>query len=317
MWWNLDLALRFLYVLAAPLALIPLTALVPLTGVLVGVGIATVVALAGSDRWRARVSRIPVLGGPLANMANLGDYYAEHHPRPLVYYVLYPLLAPYWLFVRDARREFLLYRRINGIAFVLIVVLGAVDYIKHWRPEIPFAAFFTNSIAALIIQLIVTMCLVMPIVTTIVLFHQRQRRKTLYALLALAVIVSTVMAVVTIRIDRPTPSAMTRTLYRARANPAHSIELLKSALDAAVAAPADDDATVAAQRVLAALWKPDEARIFRVHRSPAIVMIYANLGRKPTIWIARDSSGHYVMKAAQLPPDARAKLRVTVSASRE
>lgn len=62
--------------LLAPAVLVIAAAIIPITGPLVGIGLATVIALAGADRWRARTERIWLIG------------------RPLLYYIVYPALLP-------------------------------------------------------------------------------------------------------------------------------------------------------------------------------------------------------------------------------
>ena len=41
---------------------------------------------------------IALVGKPLAKFGRLGEYDRSHAPKPLLYYVAYPLLFPYWLF---------------------------------------------------------------------------------------------------------------------------------------------------------------------------------------------------------------------------
>ncbi|MBA3395682.1 MAG: hypothetical protein H0T89_23765 [Deltaproteobacteria bacterium] len=307
--WTVDLVLRFVFVIAAPIALVPLAVVVPMGGVLVGVGAATAIALAGSDRWRARTATIPVAGGFLSKLAGLGDYYREHPPKPLIYYIAYPLLAPYWLFVRDARREFLLYRRINAIAFLVMVGAGAYDYIKNWRPEIPFGAFFTSSIASLFLQLLVTMCLVMPIVTTIVRYHTSGHRRALAIMLGISVLLATAMTIFAMRSDRASPSAQIRLRWRAAHDPARTTATLQDAVAAAQAAPDDTTARTAARGALAAVWRPDEVRAFNVRRADNITLVHAYLGRRrPPLWLARRADGRYITLRDELPAELRERL---------
>src|SRR5712691_9835995 len=110
---KVDLVLRFVYVAFVPFILLNLAAVIPISGLLIGSALVTGVALFGSERWRASVANAPVGKKFLTNMARVGDYYAEHPPRPLVFYILYPLLLPYVLINKSARTEFLLFRRLN------------------------------------------------------------------------------------------------------------------------------------------------------------------------------------------------------------
>src|SRR5438552_4091833 len=98
MWRTIDLVLRFAYVAAVPFLLPIINLIMPITGLLIGTGIATAIALVGSEVWRARVERIKYLGRALGGMGRLGEFYARFPPKPLVYYILYPLLLPVILF---------------------------------------------------------------------------------------------------------------------------------------------------------------------------------------------------------------------------
>jgi len=55
---------------------------------------------------RAALARDLVISQAL----ELESFYVERPPRAFAYYVFYPLLFPYWLTSRQARREFLVFR---------------------------------------------------------------------------------------------------------------------------------------------------------------------------------------------------------------
>ena len=313
-WSRIDLALRFAYVLVAPLFLVVAANLIPMTGVLVGVGIATTVALIGAERWRARTARIRFVGGFLGKLAALGDYYREHPPKPLLYYIFYPVLFPYWLFVRDARREFLLYRRLNLVALLAIPAFAAYEYVTKWAPEIPFAVFLAQTIASLIVQLLVTFAFVMPIVTTIVAFHSAGHRKVLAVLFVLAGAVGVASIVFTIRRDRPSTFTVKRMAYRAAADTQRAGKLLAAAVTAAEGAyrtaPADHTAARTAMLAeLQQLWRSDEARLFQLYRgADGTTALYVNIRKKPTIWLARLPTGRFTIDPEAVPAELRGKL---------
>ncbi|HEY0254989.1 MAG TPA: hypothetical protein VGC41_25860, partial [Kofleriaceae bacterium] len=58
---TIDLVLRLLYIVVAPLLLAPLAATLPITGTMIVAGLAMVVALIG-PRWHAWVGGVPVIG---------------------------------------------------------------------------------------------------------------------------------------------------------------------------------------------------------------------------------------------------------------
>ena len=80
-----------------PLFLGVLAAIMPMTAIMISAALATVIALIGSERWAARVGHLRFVGKPLRNLGRLGEFYGVHPPKPLVYYVFYPVLIPYWL----------------------------------------------------------------------------------------------------------------------------------------------------------------------------------------------------------------------------
>jgi len=48
------------------------------------------------------------------------SYYREQRPRPFAYYLVYPLLFPYWLVNREARQEFLMFRGYTLASFLIL-----------------------------------------------------------------------------------------------------------------------------------------------------------------------------------------------------
>jgi hypothetical protein len=309
-WQRVDLVLRFVYVLLAPLVLMVMASIVSLGAIVVTTAIATIIALAGSARWRRRVTGIPVVGRPLAKFAALGEYYDEHPPKPLLYYIFYPALFPYWLIKRDARREFMVYRRVSAITLLAVVGLGTLDYFRHWQP-IPFDYFVGVSIGMFIFQLLATFAIVMPIVTTIITLHQQALKRTLIALVAGALAVAA-LTVVTLK-DHVPMSVLTRTRARTIVQHHEAFEALHKALQAAassIAAGADDELTLSrVHDALETLYHPDEAAVFRLYHDDRVIVVYAKFGRNPTMWLGM-ANHHPVNVVEGLTPGARAVLGV-------
>ena len=93
----LDFLLRLAFFAAGPFLLVFVAAFFPVTGALVQVAIGLAAFFAGEAlrRWSSR-SKIVRLA--LSSQLQFEAYYREHPPRTFLYYVFYPLLAPYWLF---------------------------------------------------------------------------------------------------------------------------------------------------------------------------------------------------------------------------
>src|SRR5439155_27100346 len=70
------------------------------------------------------------------------------------------------------------------IAVVIMLLVGAHDYWFNYRPSIPFNFFIGAWIGMFIMQLLATMMLISPILTTIVILRRERRHVTLLALAA-------------------------------------------------------------------------------------------------------------------------------------
>jgi len=333
MWRTIDLVLRFAYVALIPALLPILSAFMPITGMLIGAGIATVVALIGSDLWRAKVERIKYVGGILAGMGRLGDFYREHPPKPLVYYIAYPALLPVILFLRTPRREFLLYRKLNLLAVGIIVGTGIWDYWKNWQPELSVSRFVGATIGMFLLQLIVTVMVIMPIVTTLVSLRAAGRSRALVVLVVLMTATTAYSAVFAyqkhtiptmtwVRLDARTKHARKELGVCVQQHPDEVARCLEanrairamrdSLIEAVRAAKAGGDlaAQLAAVRAkLAEYYKPDEAAAFRLASTKEAAVVYAPHRRKPAIWLAF-VKGKFTIDPQKLPPAMHELLRL-------
>ncbi len=326
---RIDVALRFAYAVIAPFALVVIAQFLPISGALLSAALATAIAVFGTDRWIAYVGNVPLLGAGLRGMAGLGEFYREHPPKPLLYYVLFPLLLPYWLINRIARAEFLMYRRLGLLSLAIVVATAVVDYLRYWRPDLSVEAFCVNMFAGVVLQLIVTFALVMPMVTTVLVF--KQRGTGLRALMVIAA-VSGLLGIVGRGSDI---SLMTWKRVQERMKVAtaefqacvaahggdrsgckdRAGSALHDALDEAHAAlassPADVDGALArAQVPLGRFFKSDEVDGFRLYVAEGIEMLHLGFSHDAQIWVARDAT-HALTELAQLPPGARDQLANT------
>lgn len=335
MWRTIDLVLRLLYLVVAPLFLPVLASVLPITGTLVGAGFATIVALIGGDRWHATVDRIPILGRALGGMAKLGDFYREHPAKPLIFYILYPLLLPVILFRPLLRRELGLYRKVNAIALAVVVVTGTLDYLHNWRPELTFGQFASSMFAGFFAQFFATFALAMPIVTTIVTLRLRGQRKLLNTAIVMIVVAGTlggliahhtkyvIQASTWQRIElrsktgqRELHDCTVRTQQLAQCTREnHWVVALVEGLDAAARSLKDhpndhDAATAAAREKLATYFKPDEVRAFDLFVEYPVIIEFARNGKRKTVWIGFDYARKQLLfgKPEELSPAARKAL---------
>ncbi len=289
---KIDLVLRFIYVALVPAILGLFAQFMSVMGLVITTGLATGIALAGTERWRQRVGHIPIVGKFFANFARLGEYYATTQPRLLIYYILYPILFPYWLLARSARREFLLYRRISSIVLLVGIVAGLANYYEKWAPDIKFNQFFGATVGLLFLQLLLTFAVIMPIVTTVIVYHQRAMKKTMVAVLALGVLTGVPTWIFFHRFPIVGFEAQMRVKERTRASPTRAKAAMTAALEAAVGSfIKSSDAELAlelARDKLTELYRRDESHGFYLVRVDRTFAIFAKFQRTkaPVAWLA-------------------------------
>lgn len=330
-----DFALRLLFFSLAPVGIVLAAELFPVRGALLDVGLALTVFVAG-EAGRSLAARSRLVGLFLKEALAFEVYYRERPPRRFAYYLFYPLLFPYWLGQREARREFLMFRgyTLGGLAILLASL--AWQYHRDFLPELGLKQFLPAVLVSLAVETLLVLALLMPIATTVVWYHASFRRGRLMLVL-LAGLVST--AVVTVRLySRRDPivsyltrrrvvwrtlaarkrahaallegvSAAWRDLYRVRRTGAGVQE------DGKVEGPPLDDARAALRR----FYKPDEAVAFDLWASPKsrprTIVLYseARPGRRP-IWVGM-TYGAEIRRRVQLPPGALEAMRAAADTS--
>ncbi len=312
-------AARLVFFAIAPWFVVLGSLLFSMAGVLASLAATLVVFFAGRAAHRlADKSRIVafVLSRELAFEA----YYREHPPKPLLYYVFYPFLFPYWLVVREARREFWLFK--GYTLFTLLVLVGSVlfDYAREYPPELDAFDCARISVLRLAFETALVMVILMPMVTSLVKVHLEGARGRLAALAVVAALGTAVSIGVLARRRDPVASYATRRRLRLRTerDPAGARAAMLAALAAADSALArggelDRDGKVvgpawdAAKRALTVFYKPDEADAFDVWRGrrPRTLVVYheARGGNDP-VWLAWNADKREVYDVGSLPSGA-------------
>jgi hypothetical protein len=319
---QLDFVGRLAFFALAPIGIVRLAALFPMWGALLNVALALLVFLA-REAIHARSARWPWLQWLLSRELSLDAYYRGRRPRPFIYYVLYPLLFPYWLVDAEARREFLLFKGYTLTSIALLLVSVVIQYFVSWRPELGIAAYLPVVGVTLAMEMVLVLALLMPIATTVIGLHQSGRRRRLVALL-LAALASTTAATLRLAHRRdPIVSYATRERVRLRtaADTDRSREAQLAALRMGWAhwrefpQAVEGDGKVegepldAAHEELRTFYKRDEAYAFDLWASPRndpkLLVLYfeARRGRAP-IWIAMKRGGEMVRDPKQLPKGA-------------
>lgn len=317
---TFDLILRLLYCAIAPIVLAAFAMQVPVAGIALGAVVATVLAVTEGQRWRDAAGRIPLIGRVFRGPGKLGAFYQDHPPKPLIYYVLFPVLLPYILFRKPLRAEWRLYRRSGAIAIVVLAITAIVEYVRKWLPELGIGVFLSNFAAVLIIQLLLTMVVIMPLVTTILIAHARRSRAWMW-LLGVVLVVGTGVAVAFL-IFKPVQSSMVdnRVALRLHAAPQRGTKALYLAASKAIAVLPPDTPEglvhgaplAAARHELRALWKADEVLEFGVWTtpSPRMVIVLELSKHHRTIAYGVDANGAPI-KAADIPAAAAELLKKT------
>jgi hypothetical protein len=296
--------LRLAFFAAVPRVLVRLAELYPVTGALVQIAISIGVLFAG-EAAKTLASKSRIASIVLKKQLKFDAYYAERPPGAFLYYVFYPLFAPYWLFNPEARQELLLYKGYTlGSIAILLVSLG-VQYATMFPPELGLDAFLPIAGKTLAIETVVVLCIVMPMATTFVTYHKRNRWALVPIVIAGVVSASSALAQIHARRD-PVVSYATRArlLDRTAAAPAKAEAAEEKALRAAWAILAKrddevdsdgkvtgDDALVAAHEALATFYRNDEAHAFDLWRrkigKETLLVVYFETwrGRQP-IWLA-------------------------------
>jgi hypothetical protein len=324
---TLDFGLRVAFFAVAPCCLAFAALLFPVSGALLQIGLALVVLLAG-ELPRALASRYRLTRLLLSSQLALDAYYREHPPRPFLYYVFYPLLFPYWLWVRDARREFWLYRGFTLTSFLLLLASLAINYFRAFPPELGLRQFAPIALGTLVVEAVVVLMLLMPLVTTVVHYHARKAGFRLATLLIVGGLSVTVAVCLLERRRDPVVSFATRARVRLRTNaqPSLAYQTHWRALAAASrvlprgSTDVDSDGKVEglpleqAHTALTSFYKRDEAQAFDLwlsrDRRRAVLVIYfeARRGHGP-IFLAVDQSGQPIQDPERLPRGAFAAMR--------
>jgi len=327
----IEYGLRVVFFALVPFGVVLLAKLVPMAAAITNM-ILTLAAFFSGELLRGASERRPWLKKILRRQLAFEAHYRAHAPRPFLYYVFYPLLFPYWLFVRDARRELLLFKGHTLVTLLLVTAIGAWRYVVVYQPELGFRPFAVAFGIGVVIESVAVMAFVMPVTTSVVALHQNKQRGRLVALLAVGLVSAGGASAYLVKRHRTLPSLETRqrVIGRTAANRPASKAALARALEAAWtvrrtasrdAWEREDDGTVlgapldAARDVLEGFYRTDEAAAFELwttarKQRPALMLVFAEGRRKGyPVWLGMRSDGTLVEKLRDVPKTARAAMR--------
>jgi len=324
-----DFLFRLAFFALAPVAIVLAAELFPVRGALIDVALALGVFFTG-EAARKLAARSRPVSFVLKEALAFESYYRERPPRPFAYYFFYPLLFPYWLTNREARREFSMFRGYTLGSLLILLVSFGWQYHRDFLPELGWRYFLPAVVVALVVETLLVLALLMPIATTVVWYHASFRRGRLLAVLLVGLVATTAVGVRLSSTRDPIVSYLTRkrVVWRTRAvrKAAHAA-LLEGVMVAyrdiwrarATDAGVDADGKVqgppldAARSALRRFYKPDEAFAFDLWASPRVrprtLVLYAEArpGRPP-IWVAL-KDGLEIRKLRHLPPGALEAMR--------
>ncbi|MBL8970429.1 MAG: hypothetical protein JNK56_07610 [Myxococcales bacterium] len=317
---HIGFAVRLLYFLLAPFTVLSAGDVIPMTGVLINI-IVLVGGFIAVELLRDATGRHPLIARVLARQLRFAEYYRAHPPRNFLYYMVYPLIFPYWLINRRAREEFGLYRGFTIFGVVLLVVFGVFDYFMLWWPEIGVAPFVGSTLATLFLQIGLLITLLLPLAVTIVGFQLAGRSRAVWTMLgAAALSVGMVYLGRSARVGELTPvEVAARARLRSEAAP----ERAHAAQDAALrgvwdelrggTATVDGDGWVGgdtlerAHTALTDFYRPDEAAGFNVHvwpvDQPAFALLQCYQNNHPPPWRVMAADGHIVADPQVIPAE--------------
>jgi len=321
-----NFVLRLSFFALAPVAIVFAAELFPVQGALIDVGLALGLFIAGEafQAWAQRTRFVRLF---LREALAFESYYRSRPPRPFLYYLAYPLLFPYWLCNRDARREFLLFRGYTITGFLILLGSLGWQYYSAWAPELSLRQYAPYVLITLGVETLLALALLMPIATTVVWYHSSFRRGRLVVVL-LAGLISTSIVFYRVASRRsPIVSFATRerVALRVQAAPRKAHKSLLNAVRAANKAVAkartvEGDGKVmgapleVAAAALDPFFKNDEAYAFSLwaspRRHPNVLVIYFEARRKRApIWVAIRGDGTEIRSPAQLPKGAFRAMR--------
>jgi hypothetical protein len=315
----LSFLMRLVYFIVAPFVLVATAAVLPMTEVLINIVLVAIGFLA-IEALRPLAARSSVARFFLGKQQAFETYYREHPPRPFIVYVFAPLLLPYWLFNRGARRELGLYRGISSFSLVALIVFGIIDYVENWAPEIVFDKFLATMIALLFLQLVMVLGFVIPLAVTIITYRAAGRMRALWGLLgtAFAVVVICLISMTYMHNELVPAEVAMRAEARTEAAPDAALAAQDAALRVLLAdlragtLTQDEegwikgDSRERARAELAGFYRHDEAAAFTLHVWPVdepshvLLQLHRRASKGP-IWRAVDASGAPLHDPAQIP----------------
>jgi len=328
-----DFVLRLAFFFVAPLVLARITMRFPIAGAIVNLGIALFVFVF-AETVRTYVDRSRIVRVMLGKQLRFEEYYRTKPPRTFLYYVFYPLLFPFWLADREARREFVLFKGYTLLSLAILIAGSVYDYYTKWKPDLRLVDFAGTLLRTLAVETIVVLAILMPVATTVVAYHLSAKKIRL-VLLLIAALASVGISVRYFSQKRheqiPWPTGE-RMHLRGRANPKLARATREDALRRAWTLvkkgegeiERDDAREVeifgppleVARLALGRFYKEDETLCFHLleidsKKTGRVVVLYGDPApaKHPMVWVAM-AKGVVFEDPAKLPSGAFARMKL-------
>jgi hypothetical protein len=322
-----DFALRLAFFSLAPIAIVFAAELFPVRGALIDVGLALGVFVASEvvQRWSSKVKLLKAL---LRDALAFETYYRNRPPRTFLYYLAYPLLFPYWIINRDARREFLIFRSYTLGGLLILIASLIWQYFSYWAPELTLKQYLPYVVLSLSVEMVLVLALLMPIATTVVWYHSSFRRGRLLMVLSAALLATSfaMVRVASRRAPLVSYAARERVALRTAASRRKAHQALLASARAAYKTiePKDDvegdgnvtgDPLDSAHDALESYYKNDEANAFSLWASPrsrpkVLVLYFEARRQRSPIYVAIRNDGSEIRSPSQLPKGAFKAMKV-------
>jgi hypothetical protein len=325
----IDYAVRLAFFAFVPSLLVYAAAYFPIMGALFNVAFALVIFTV-AESVRGAAEKRPWLRKLFGRQLKLEAYYREHPVRRFLYYVFYPFFFPYWLWNRDARAEFLLFKGYTIVSLLLLVASLVYQYFRYWRPELHFGTFLEVTSLVILVETLITLAFLVPLATTVIGYTLRKKSLALYSLLAVGAASAAWEVVKLEHLRDPIVSDLTRVRVglRTRAAPDRAetaqrdaLHAAWSVLDQASTTEGEGDGKIqgealkTAQDTLREFYKRDEVKGFDLwatpRHHPKLLVIYAerSIDEGHSIWLALLANGEVSRDKKDLPPKALGDMR--------
>ncbi len=160
-----------------------------------------VVAFAGStqlllDRY-PNLGQIPLVSTVVHHLVELEQFYYDHRPRPLLYYLAFPVTAPVGAFIsKQARTEARILLWPAGVVLVGLATDFIWSFSDHFKDSIPPEQALEWILVVIIVCALIVSMFLLPTVTTALTLNLSGRRRYTRLFAVIAIIISLPFTVV-------------------------------------------------------------------------------------------------------------------------